>query len=167
MTDNINHIREFNLRASHGVVEYGTYQLFFPYQPAPEPITFMRWHGDNYTQALFYDSGVGGADTVYWIIPLRGILPDHAKIIYAELTAHANPIFTDHSDICIGYNYSNASYDESSTINFGSSIAEQSVRVTINRLVGQDDLQIYVKSYLESSNNGMVWTSVVLQWVVD
>lgn len=176
-TDNINHIRQFNLRSSHGAVEYNAASTsgiwYCPSQisPGSDPILFRRSHSNNYKQQLLYYYSVGGSSTVYWVIPLRGIVPDHATIIDAELTASSNTTFSNQSDIWIGYNYGNGDYTEAVPINFDSIISEQTRSITINRVVSEDDLQLYVKATLESVEVipfliHIISLSVVFRWCV-
>ena len=169
MTDNINHIRQFNLKPAQGAVEYEQWVWYL--HRLSQPITFVRDIGNSYRHRLDYDLAVGGDSSVYWRIPLRGLLPDHASVIDATLVASSSVTFDTTANLWLGYTYLSTNVPAETPLDFTTTIAEQTQIITLDpnyRMVGINDLEIYVRAQLEetTSSAARIYLSVSLRWYI-
>lgn len=170
-TDNINHIRQFNLKPTHGTIEYENYVWNF--HDSSQPITFLR-DPSAYRHRVRYSYSIGGNSTVYWRIPLRGMLPDHASVIDAYLTAQPSVEFSNQANLWLGYTHESIDVPSATALDFTSTgtIAESTLPIVLDpnyRIVGPNDLELYVKIQLEDSNTdpySYIYFSVYFNWYI-
>jgi hypothetical protein len=166
MTDNINHIRQFNLRPAHGAIAYEDEVWYF--HNVAQPITFSKSQSNNYYNTLTINGATNSV--VYWRIPLRGLLPDHASVIDATITASTDASLTRQGDLWIGYTHGTVDVDSlTGPIDFAGSTVPQTDTMPLNpsySIVGSNDLEIYVKAQLETMSVVHIDIRVYLRWYV-